>query len=1382
MATDSLLSVDIANLKADILAPLESGHEQPDSEQDLYTSVQLAAVDEADLHPPLPDTGSVSVPQLPSTVPESQVNLTDAESQLQFLPPAFAPNKAVATAQKMTSQGSDAPTQELSPSHYEHLLNRSRSAGQRQGEGDGFDFAQDFLEETGVTFHEGDEGHIDLISSLVSQKGPASDGEDEEVEGDLFPTKSPRAFTQFPESQRFKTPATAGRKRRYNGDVIDSPELPRNPLLRAGEDHAHAHAHVMGLSQAFAATQANTSPFVGGANGDLHSDRPSPNIELQPRPVTATTSSPLRPISDFKRASTEPASRYVSVQQSQALREQARRRQLEILNHDEDSDHDSFDDDGDSYLDREWRRRERDRKIQAHLSSISKQSTRSISASRSSPIPGLTRSSPERPLPMDRPRTQPDSSPTRRDRHLSSNESEEETEQEDNTSVVVTRSSQPIVLLDEEDKENFSDRASQIPETTARLHRVMNDIPTHEVESPLLRHSHGPHSRPVAFSSSQMFAVADSQPERPLKRRRTTTHVPRSSTPDGMLDFVPQSPTSSPAEQVTTNQRDSASAITVGILSAVVDEHLPASEPPTDTIADLPGLSSNTQTRQPPTSTIPETSSNGQVVQSGRGADAKPQIGNAESHDAFDTAQTHNQASTATLEQPVGIELSSPPIVTSPPGRRRKRMAEIAAEPSPVGSPGSFNAAEALELDADFQNPNRSSLSPPLNTGNISEGADLPGSRHSGIRQWEENDDEPELNEASSAPKDQAALGNLELNPDILEEPVQGVPPPITYSWEEGRSATKTLNAPSKGLQTASSRARASQWDLPPSPPQNPIPLSRPSPSVKRKARRDESSTGMPRVLNKKPERAKSAVFRPALPEITEHGQDSSDPIILDDVPDFSAATTPLSDNDAENGTNEPNIAPNMVFACFNGKTRAYHPAICLGRSKSDTGRFLIQWEGFDPDELDEYGVRSLDLRVGDQVKVDIKGFPRVSHVIRGFQDKIEQGNALADHAVLTDIRGYRTVLVAPKQRKDLLSEASAENVKKVPISTVYLDSQMWGQMKDRTYEYKPPSIPAVLPGIATPLDRPSTPSTPSSRTRRGIAATGPPAVHIDLANGLLEKMAFAVSYEDSDRRRYLVDLVQDHGGIILQESFLDLFEPDSIQLKEEFSGFSFAALLTDRHSRKEKYLQALALGLPCISGRWIEVSVESHKIVDWTNYLLPAGESTELEGATKSRILPFSASAEGLRVQDIVSLRPKILSDCQAIVVMGKGKTEAKRRPYLSLVRALDPVKVELEPDLVAVKAGLEAASDDSGTMRYIFVDDREVETAKATLFPTASKRRGGRPKHGRRRGKRKHEGVRTHDDGDDNPETDHGGTAIKVMCNEDIVQSLILGKLWIG
>lgn len=174
-------------------------------------------------------------PTLPSTVPDSQqIHLsTDVESQFRFIHPALpsALNAIITSLAPATmSQVDDALTQELSPSHFDSYIHKSRSARQLEGgvEDDiNYIHAQQ-TDETQFTLHEGDEGHIDLVSSLEQRLEGVNDHDSDPPDKDFSPTQSEPALSQFPESQRFKTPATAGKKRRYNGDAIDTPLLPRN--------------------------------------------------------------------------------------------------------------------------------------------------------------------------------------------------------------------------------------------------------------------------------------------------------------------------------------------------------------------------------------------------------------------------------------------------------------------------------------------------------------------------------------------------------------------------------------------------------------------------------------------------------------------------------------------------------------------------------------------------------------------------------------------------------------------------------------------------------------------------------------------------------------------------------------------------------------------------------------------------------------------------------------------------------------------------------------------------------------------------------------------------------------------------------------------------
>lgn len=1338
-----------------------STHAQSSSEHGLDGSQRLNAIQSASAQPSTlvsPRSGN-TVPELASTIPDSQ-QPSKAESpnqfQFQFLHPALESNTVVSRVQRMPSQGSDAATQELSPSHFQSILNRSRSGGQLRGH------QQDEENETLFSLHEGDEGHIDLISSLPSPGHTVQDPVSDPVE--FSPTQTQHALSQFPESQRFKTPATAGKKRGYNGNVMDSPELPRNPLLRGGTEDNDG---TMALSQAFAATQADTSPFIQNISGDGQSDRPSPNIQLQPRPVTTTSSSPMRPISTFRRASTEPASRYVPVREEKAHREQqALLNRHQVVDEDSDSNDESYIEP--SVIAKMRRQREIEKRKRAtfeQLSSPSNPSSRRLSQSRSSPIRGASRHSPQERLPAFHAKSRNGSSPTKYGASIASNESEEETEQEDNVEIAVTRPSQSQALpfLDEEDKENYSENGSQVPETTIRLIRAMSGIPAQVQDSPSLRYRRGTNSiaRPISTYSSEPIVVADSQSSQTQRRFRQTVEVikstPPPTPPHGLVNFVPQSPIAS--SQLKEGDLDK------NLVKTWNDGQ--GSEAPAPALPHHGLNASDSQNGQPLQSTIPESSSNKQQFADEKDTIQSKAITHSTDIDSgagFETAQSRLLPAAKDVDNPSAIDLSSPPIANTPADWRRRRMAEIAAEESPLASQISFNVSQVLHLDEDFQNILGGSPITKRTTSSEYRREKLQLSPSE--RKVAEHVAQPEpkgRTEHQTAQNSPALITSPAINHGSKPDTVPATPIPI-YSRRERKPSSKFLDA-------AQSRVPGKNPDV--FPPPGPIPLSKCTSLLKRKAEDYDGSRKEKEVSLIKRARVgrRKSTPKDSLPLTSVDGDEQVSTSGLLALP----ASTKLETNENPEPRLYPGpVAPNMVFACFNGKTRAYYPAQCLGVSNTDANRYLIQWEGYEPDEIDKYGVRSLDLRPGDQVKVSLEGFPKISYVVQGFKGKSYQTGAKSNAATLTDIWGFPTLVLVPKQRKSLPMVVSHGELKEVPVSSVYLDSNMWGQMKDRIYEYKPTISAGSVTGHSTPVQRASTPSSPPSRSRRGTAALAPMSTSISglepINIGIFTNMVFAISYEDSLRKTKLTDLIQSHGGLVLKESFLDLLEIDSLQLKQQFSDLSFTALLADRHSRKEKYIQALALGVPCLSGKWIDACVESDELADWTTYLLPAGESAELDGATRSRVLPLLKMPPNAKVKDMIASRPTVLNDSRVIVVTGKGKTETKRRPYLFLIRALGAGAIDTEPDLTCAKAALQisraqAEADEKGTIEWIFVDDRDVASARAMFSPPLSPEKGRKSATSSKQGR-----------------SDGEGKGVKVMCNEDIVQSLILGKLWMG
>ncbi|KAI6244747.1 DNA repair protein crb2 [Erysiphe necator] len=197
---------------------------------------------------------------------------------------------------------------------------------------------------------------------------------------------------------------------------------------------------------------------------------------------------------------------------------------------------------------------------------------------------------------------------------------------------------------------------------------------------------------------------------------------------------------------------------------------------------------------------------------------------------------------------------------------------------------------------------------------------------------------------------------------------------------------------------------------------------------------------------------------------------------------------------------------------------------------------------------------------------------------------------------------------------------------------------------------------------------------------------------------GLFNNMVFTVSYVKNEKeKKNVIQLILENGGLLLDHGFDPLFEPisqsdpaeyesSSLSLSALGKSLSFAGVIADDHSRKTKYVQALALGLPCISGRWIQSCVSKNSILDWLPYLLCAGQSSVLGNACRSRTLqPYSAiDAE---FSNTFVTRKKILEGKSVLLTMGRGKSQQKRKTFDFLTRALGPTRLGHVTDITAAQ-----------------------------------------------------------------------------------------------
>ena len=503
--------------------------------------------------------------------------------------------------------------------------------------------------------------------------------------------------------------------------------------------------------------------------------------------------------------------------------------------------------------------------------------------------------------------------------------------------------------------------------------------------------------------------------------------------------------------------------------------------------------------------------------------------------------------------------------------------------------------------------------------------------------------------------------------------------------------------------------------------------------------------------------------------------------------PPLSALQTSVPSTDRRPSNIHPMTAPNRVFAHFNGSNPAYHPATCLEMMGSDDPRYRVRFEDGTIDVISGYSIKRLELRPGDVVKVDLPGARKLNYVVEAVQDQRVSSiardpatpsrrqrsapiNDLAFPEV--DVYGNATVLVSPKQRQSAGGVQPDSSQIAVPLVLVYLTQTMWTAFRDRQYIHSSHKL-QTMTGLQTPSERPSTPSTPSSRTRR-VKSSGLAQAHNITSDGIFRNMAFAITNNDrADENERIKKYISTNGGNILSTGLDELFhiptlprttspaDPNadtSFHLTPAAKDVGFTCLIADKHCRTAKFIQALALGIPCLSARWITHCVAKQRVLPWSPYLLPSGESAFLGGAVRSRVLqPFDAEKASL--SDIVENRPRMLNNASVLIIMEKGQEKSMQQHPL-IAHALGARKISRAiSDASAAKAAADAqALGEPWDWVFSYDKEQEVEEKMFGGHATGKKRKRGRDSDSRAVGKK-------------------GKT--RVVGNEFVIQSLILGML---
>lgn len=487
--------------------------------------------------------------------------------------------------------------------------------------------------------------------------------------------------------------------------------------------------------------------------------------------------------------------------------------------------------------------------------------------------------------------------------------------------------------------------------------------------------------------------------------------------------------------------------------------------------------------------------------------------------------------------------------------------------------------------------------------------------------------------------------------------------------------------------------------------------------------------------------------------------------------------------------------APRRVFARFMGNQMAYYPASCLGFSSASSSALKVRFDDGTEIDVQAQQVKALDLREGDLVKVDLDKMRKDIYVVRGLKELMEKTIMNSSKHVKTDIKGYQTVLLEAKTRTSLPTQNISEppHIIEVPLTSIYITHSLWvHHFKDREYVHPMKSV-SVNHRAETPVSVGTAPTTPSSRSRRfttvsAVMPTGPNGtIAIESKSKLFDNMAFAVTYSNDHEngKDYVSKLIQEHGGRILPHGYDELFifsasnntspmrsphkaaavnEP-VFSLKTTAAELGFTALIADYYSRRAKYMEALALNIPCLSGKWVIDCCRQQKIIPWDRYLLPAGESAYLDNAVRSRTFDcsqtYDAQDRTSQLQDTIERRPRLLKDKSVMLVMGKRKAEEKRKAYVFLIHALGAKRVEHVKDFAAAKRLLQADTD----WDWVYVDDGKVDEARAELL---GEKKVGTVKLKSLKRKR-----------GDVLDSASAVNGLKVVGDEFVVQSLIFGAL---
>ncbi|KAI0065414.1 hypothetical protein BV25DRAFT_1821814 [Artomyces pyxidatus] len=318
------------------------------------------------------------------------------------------------------------------------------------------------------------------------------------------------------------------------------------------------------------------------------------------------------------------------------------------------------------------------------------------------------------------------------------------------------------------------------------------------------------------------------------------------------------------------------------------------------------------------------------------------------------------------------------------------------------------------------------------------------------------------------------------------------------------------------------------------------------------------------------------------------------------------------------------------VFARWPGPGQPfYYSGVVHSYAGNSQDRFVIHFDDGDKEKVDIKSLRKCDVAVGDNI------------ALMDDQKAVVVDAGLRDHGKL----GIRK------------RDGSQQYVEMQTVKISARDIQL--QWTSRQ----------LLPDEIVPMLQPKTLADTPSPSKHSVlsSAVSAKGSRSKLLAGMGFVVTFSVGCEGWDKLR--VDAtrkIKDNGGVVLEDwsaifqwgerhqnnSKRCVVEPKDFKTKLS-NGVEQVFLLSDNPSQKQKYLIALALGIPCLSLDWLD-SIAHDGTSKWTSYLLPAGFCEAKECRLGQKIDWDWGTSVGHLTEIMLDNVPPKVFDCLSFLVVG--------------------------------------------------------------------------------------------------------------------------------